>query len=308
MKMSTDHFLTALYTIVDDGMQENGPRLLAGKGGIAPLFSDSEVITLSLAQHWLGFGDERTFLRYIRFNYLPLFPGLLSQSQFNRRARNLCWIINEMRRDIVDSQQWRTSPYRLIDGTPVIVRHWRRYGLGHLMLPEAALGHCAAKKETFYGYRLITLTTLEGIPTDWGLLGANVDERDGAMDLFEDYENVLTLGDKGFLDQERQGQLWENQQVTLLTPKRCNQKEQNPREWDALMNRLRRRIETTFAQVKATFGLEKPKGRSLWGVLSRLIAKITGLTIAAWHNQRNGRPPLQLAEFQFQNQIISHQA
>ena len=300
MNMPIDDFLTALYTTVDDWMQERASVLLSGKVGAKPVFSDSEVVTLSIAGHWLGFGsDEREFLRFVRLNYLSLFPRLLTQSQFNRRARNLCWIINAMRRDIVERMGWLTEECRLIDGTPIHARHWRRFGRGHLMLPEAAWGHCAAKKETYYGYRLITLTTTEGIPTDWGLFPANLDERDGAVDLLMDYQNLITLGDKGFLDEEKQHTLEEDGGVLLLTPKRVNQKKQNPKQWDIVLNRLRRMIETTFSQAKETFGLEKPRARTLWGMLSRLIAKITGLTIAAWSNQNNGRPPLQLAEFTF---------
>ncbi len=54
MNRPTETFLTTLYTIVDDWYQQHAPRLLAGKAGKKPLFSDSEVMTLSLAQHWLG--------------------------------------------------------------------------------------------------------------------------------------------------------------------------------------------------------------------------------------------------------------
>ena len=74
---------------------------------------------------------------------------------------------------------------------------------------------------------------------------------------------------------------------------------QNSPTWDALMNRTRRLIETTFAQAKGTFGLEKPRAKSVWGVLSRVIAKITGMTIAAKHNREQGHSPLRLAEFSF---------
>lgn len=87
MNRPTETFLTTLYTIVDDWYQQHAPRLLAGKAGKKPLFSDSEVMTLSLAQHWLGMDEERGFLRYVRNNFLALFPRLIDQSQFNRRAR-----------------------------------------------------------------------------------------------------------------------------------------------------------------------------------------------------------------------------
>jgi DDE family transposase len=299
MNMPLDAFLTALYTKVDDWYQAHGPALLAGKVGAPPLFSDSEVITLALAQHWCGFAKEREWLRFIDNNYRALFPKLLSQSEFNRRARNLCWLINEMRRWVLDQMGAYEEEYRLIDGTPIQVRHWRRYGPTHLMLPEAALGYCAAKKEPFYGYRLVVLTTLAGVITDWGLIPANGDEREAALDLLESYRDRIVFGDKGFLDRLRQALLAELTGNQLLTPKRANQKEPQPPAWEALMNRFRRLIESTFSQGKDCFGLEKPRARSLWGVLSRLIAKLTGMTIAAWANVAQGRSPLALADFSF---------
>ncbi len=299
MNMPTETFLTTLYTIVNDWYQVHVPRLLPHKAGTKPLFSDSEVITLSLAQHWLGFSEEREFLRRMRNDCLPLFPRLVSQSQFNRRARSLCWLINALRQHLVEQMGIAEAPCQIIDGTPVQVRHWRRFGKGHLLLPEAALGYCATKKETFYGLRLLALTTLDGIILEWDLFAANTDEREAAQNLLDNCRDLFVLGDKGFLDQRRQSVLQEDQGLLLVTPKRKNQHKQNPPAWDALMNRTRRMIETTFAQAKGTFGLEKPRARSVWGILSRVIAKITGLTIAAKHNREQGHSPLRLAEFTF---------
>ena len=147
--------------------------------------------------------------------------------------------------------------------------------------------------------RLTAVTTLDGIIVDWNLFAANADERIGAQEVLENHRRVCVLGDKGFLDQQRQALLQETQGVSLLTPKRRNQKGQNPRVWDTAMNRAWRVIETTFAQAKGAFGLEKPGARSLWGLQSRLIAKIIGLTLAACHNVQQGHSPLRLAEFSF---------
>ena len=65
------------------------------------------------------------------------------------------------------------------------------------------------------------------------------------------------------------------------------------------MNRTRRLIETTFAQAKGMFGLERPGAKTVWGTLSQVIAKMTGLTLAAKHNREQGYSPLRLAEFAF---------
>ena len=299
MNMPVDAFLTALYTIVDDWYQAHAPSLLAGKAGAHPEFTDSEVLTLSLAQHWLGYPSERRFLRFIRHNYLPLFPRLLDQSQFNRRARNLCGLLNEFRRWIVQQAGTATVRCYLIDGTPIHVRHWRRFNSRCLRFPGAALGHCASKKETFYGYKMVFLFTPDGRLFDFVLLPANADERVALDELLEQYRDFELFGDKGFLDQERAERLHQRYGHRLWTPKRRNQKQQAPKEWEALCNRVRRRIETAIDQAKDFFGLEDPGAHTFWGLRSRLIAKLTGLTLAAWINQQQGRSPLALADFAF---------
>ena len=81
--------------------------------------------------------------------------------------------------------------------------------------------------------RLTAVTTLDGIIVDWNLFAANADERIGAQEVLENHRRV----------------------------------------WNRAMNRARRVIETTFAQAKGAFGLEKSGARSLWGLQRRLIAK-----------------------------------
>jgi hypothetical protein len=299
MDMPVDAFLTALYTMVDDWYQQAAPTLLAGKVGEPPEFSDSEVLTLSLAQHWLGFHSERRFLRFLRHNYLPLFPRLLDQSQFNRRARRLSGLLNAFRRWLAQAAGGPTAGAYLIDGTPVHVRHWRRYHSRCWRFEGAAVGHCAAKKETYYGYKLVLLLTLEGRLFDFVLLPANADERDGLEELLEPYRNLEIFGDKGFLDQARRERLQQRYGHRLWTPKRKNQKQQDPEGWTQTCNRVRQRVETAIDQAKDFFGLEAPGAATFGGLCSRLLAKLTGMTVAAWANVQQGRSPLALADFSF---------
>jgi len=249
MNMPTETFLTTLYTL-DHIIHHRGRLVSTTRPAPAGRQSGQETSVLGqrsddtlsgtalarpLAQHWLGMDEERGFLRYVRNNFLALFPRLIDQSQFNRRARasstdgpepvqptgqsqfnrrvrSLCWLINRMRQHLVEKMGLADAPCQLIDGTPVQVRHWRRFGKGHLLLPEAALGYCAAKKETFYGFRLLAVTTLDGIIIerhhhrtasssngiiiDWDLFAANVDEREAAQDLLEHCRDLSVLGDK----------------------------------------------------------------------------------------------------------------
>ena len=98
--------LTILFVIVDDWYQEHGPKPIAGKPGAKTEFSDSEVITLMLAQDYIRYPSEPQNIGFIRANYLALFPKLLDQSQFNRRARSLGWLVEQFRRDWIVRKGW----------------------------------------------------------------------------------------------------------------------------------------------------------------------------------------------------------
>jgi len=59
-------------------------------GGPEPKWSDSEVLCLGLAAQWrsgVPWKTERAFVRYALKHLRPFFPGMTSQSAFNRRLR-----------------------------------------------------------------------------------------------------------------------------------------------------------------------------------------------------------------------------
>ena len=85
--------------LVDDWYEAKGKHLLQGKVGRKPTFKDSEVMTLKLAADFIPYPGEMQFLGFIRANYHALFPDLLDQSQFNRRARSLRLLVEALRRD-----------------------------------------------------------------------------------------------------------------------------------------------------------------------------------------------------------------
>ncbi len=93
--------LTIIYVWVDDWYQKEGQELLAGKVGRKPSFSDSEMITLMVAEDYIPYPAERQYIAHLRANYAELFPDLLSQSQFNRRSRPLRYLVEAMRRSTV---------------------------------------------------------------------------------------------------------------------------------------------------------------------------------------------------------------
>ncbi|MBI3659086.1 IS982 family transposase [Candidatus Acetothermia bacterium] len=283
-----DTFLSILYAIVDDFYQISCLPLLGPKPGPAPQLADSEVLTLTLAQQLLGFETERAFLSFAAGNLRHLFPRLLDQSQFNRRARALVWALERIRRQALQELGACWERYRLVDTAPVPVMKLCRFSRTSLFLGEATVGYCASKKEYYAGFKLALLVTLDGVITAFDLVPAHTDERAAVEQLLNPAGHLVVLGDKGFIGQEWQADWHERRGHLILTPKRCNQKIQNPLALDRLMQRSRRLVETVIDQLKEHLCLERTHAKTLLGLWGRVGAKLAGHTLAVVLNRRFG--------------------
>jgi hypothetical protein len=56
--ISIPDILTIIFVLVNDWYQVEGAKLLKGKAGKKPEFTDSEVITLMLAQEYIPYPSE----------------------------------------------------------------------------------------------------------------------------------------------------------------------------------------------------------------------------------------------------------
>jgi hypothetical protein len=58
VSITFSELITIIFVLVDDWYQMNRDRLLKGKAGRKPIFSDSEVMTLMMAHDFLPFPSE----------------------------------------------------------------------------------------------------------------------------------------------------------------------------------------------------------------------------------------------------------
>ncbi|MGD2155502.1 MAG: IS982 family transposase, partial [Anaerolineales bacterium] len=268
--------LLIIFVLVDDWYQEYAQDFRKGKPGKKPEFSDSEVITLLLAMDFIPFPSETQFLAYLRANYLDLFPRLLDQSQFNRRARDLFQLVEQFRRHWLVKMSITLWNQCLLDTKPVPVVGYRRSKKRSDFLGSADYGYCASKKMYYFGYKLVTLTTLHGIPLLYELVPASTDERMAAESLIDRVSGCDICADKGFIGREWQLQLFQQTGNRIWTPKRSNQFEQNPKWFDKRLNRLRLRIEGVFNEIQNTGrNLERLLAKTIRGLCTRIIAKMT---------------------------------
>ena len=120
-------------------------------GGTAPLHRHPDaVLTLAVLCQWQTSGSERQFLAWATRQWRSYFPRLVSQSAFNRRARQLYGVLaglSEWIRQAVEPHLGGARVYEVIDGVPVPLmrrcrgRRQRCFGL------EADFGHGGSDQE-----------------------------------------------------------------------------------------------------------------------------------------------------------------
>jgi len=298
-------FFTIIYTIIDDYCKEILPRYLVSKPGVKPVLSDSELICLSLSQDLLGFSSQRYFLRFMKNNYLYLFPDLIHQSQYNRRLRNLSRIINLLREKIVKDLLFHLSSERILDTTPLPVCNLKRsFGKQTAFKGYASVGKCAAKDVKYFGFKLVLLINKNGIPIRFNLVPANTAEIktiDSVID--ENSQNLVIFSDKGFVSKKVAQDLKEQQNIDLITPRKKYRESRQPLpKWlNQYHKKSCRLIETVNGILKDQFNLEKHYCKTLWGLCTKVISKMTAFTLGQFINVQNNLPILQLKNFAFVN-------
>src|SRR5690606_42140564 len=99
----------------------------------------------------------------------------------------------------------------------------------------------------------------------------------------EQLSDCVLLGDKGYLSSEVQIDLFNYANIELETPKRINQKDYQPQFY--AFKKYRKRIETLFSQLCDQFMIRRNYAKSFEGFKTRLLAKITALTVVQFINK-----------------------
>jgi hypothetical protein len=272
--------LTIIYVLVDEWYQTKGQALLTGKPGAKPEFSDSEMLTLMLAQDFIPYPGETQYIGYIRANYSREFPKLVDQSQYNRRARHLRSLVEMLRRDWVAQLGVKDPKQLLVDTKPIPVLSYKRTKSKSEFAGSAGYGQCAARNLNYYGYKLVMLTTLAGVPVVYDLVSANTDEREAAEVVLQRVKDCDIFGDKGFLGDEWQAHVRQQTGNRVWTAKRANQANQNPPEFDRLLGHIREHIEGTFHRIQNTGrNVERLLAKTVEGLCTRVILKVTCLVL-----------------------------
>jgi hypothetical protein len=285
-----DTLLTALYVDLDD-------RVLPALGwsrdhrpGRKPALSDAELACLAAAQHLLGIGSERRWIRYAHAHLAGMFPHLPGQSGYGKRLRALggllAAVITELARD---TASWHDL-LRLVDSTPLPCAASRETVKRSDLAGHAGYGYCASHSRFFWGFRLYLVTTAEGMPIIWGLAHPGLGEREVVTALVTRGHHLvrggqIIVGDKGFAGRDFEAFITSQLGAHLIRPDRKDE----PARFGNLA-RCRQWIAAIIDTLTGQLTLEHHGGRTLAGVYARVAARLLALAAAIWHNWHIGAP------------------
>ena len=130
--------LTALYVKIDDWLGR--PR----RTGRPPKLSDSELLTMAVAQVLLGVRSEARWLRFLPRVLPGAFPYLPGQSGYNKRLRAAVPLLKRAIRAVAaDTDLWTDATW-VVDSTPVECGRSRPTARRSELAGWAGYGYCAS--------------------------------------------------------------------------------------------------------------------------------------------------------------------
>jgi hypothetical protein len=239
--------------------------------------SDLEVVALSLTAEFMSIDSENSLFKEIDKQQIP---NLIERSQFNKRRRKL-FLFSEDIRTKLASRFLEFEDYFIVDSMPLEICKFSRHRRIKICKREfetaPSKGFCASQDNWFYGYKLHGVCSINGIFHSLDITKAEVHDVHFLKNIKQQMSDCVILGDRGYLSQSIQLDLFQTVNIKLETPKRANQKDYRPQPY--IFRKSRKRIETLFSQLCDQFRIRKNYAKSFEGFKTRILAKITALTL-----------------------------
>ena len=287
MLADLDLLLIAVFCAADDLLPKragNGKRIV----------TDSEVVTLCVAQAIMGIPSDERFLAAARTRLCHFFPVLPKRPGYHKRRERLSDAIEQLIAVFARDSPGFHDDLLLVDSTPVECARSIETTRRSQLADAADYGYCASHSRYFWGFRLHGLFALDGTPRALQLTSPKANERDVCLSLLSRLERnqpITTIGDKGYAGREFEQQA-ATLAVTIVRPRRRDEPGAGPH-----LAPIRQRIESIFQTCKDLLTLERHGARTLNGLATRLRMRFLTLAAAISLNHRLGRPPRALADY-----------
>ena len=264
-----DDVIVASFVVIDEVLTCAGHRdhVLAGVG-------DAEVLTVAIVAAAAFQNHHARALQVMQG--MGYRSGHLSVSRLNRRLHALAgWLegIAEVR-----GARFATGEACVLDSLPRPVCRRVRARRCRKVRGKAYCGDCAAKRESFFGWRLHLVTTATGVPVAFSILPGALHDLPPVHELtFSLPAGANADGDKAFNSKADEASIRAETGVRLGPIRKANMA---PNRWaDKLALREHRtRIETSNSQLEA-IGIQRLRARTNPGFLLKVHASLVALIV-----------------------------
>ena len=196
--------------------------------GALPMFSDLEVVALSLTAETESIDSEKWLFDYKLQKYKDSIPNLISRRQFNDRRKKTADLCEELRKRIAMEMDGGEKQF-FVDCKPIEVcrvARGKHCNLGRTSNFSQApdFGFCASQNTYYFGYKLHALCGLSGIIHSYDLSKASVANLHYIKDVKHAYRYCSIYGNKGHIGTDVLLDLFEAAHIRLECPYRLTQK------------------------------------------------------------------------------------
>ena len=217
--------------------------------------SDLEVVALSLTAEFMSIDSENSLFKQLNQAEIP---NLIERSQFNKRRRKLFLFSEEIRTKLA-KEFLEFEDYFIVDSMPLEICKFSRHSRVKICKEEfesaPSKGFCASQNNWFFGYKLHGVCSVSGIFHSLDITKAEVHDVHFLKNIKQQMSDCVILGDRGYLSESIQLDLFQTVKVKLETPKRSNQKNYKPQPY--IFRKSRKRIETLFSQLCDQFMIRR---------------------------------------------------
>ena len=245
--------------------------------------SDLEVVALSLTAEFMSIDSENSLFKQLNQAEIP---NLIERSQFNKRRRKLFLFSEEIRTKLA-KEFLEFEDYFIVDSMPLEICKFSRHSRIKICKEEfesaPSKGFCASQNNWYFGYKLHGVCSVSGIFHSLDITKAEVHDVHFLKNIKQQMSDCVLLGDRGYLSESIQLDLFQTVKVRLETPKRSNQKDYKQQPY--IFRKSRKRSETLFSQLCDQFMIRRNYAKSFEGFKTRILAKITSLTLVQYINK-----------------------
>lgn len=250
---SLEDLFLYVYVFVDDWLKDNESHFALPKQR-TQVASYSELFTVAIVGELVAQPYESVWYWLVGQSYRKLFPRLPEYSRYHRVVRNAEKVWAALALELVRSLP--EAELKIVDAKPLPVAKGKQAETCKCL--EASKGF--STMGMVYGFKLHALVNEQGLFERWSFAPAHHHETALVPELTEGMTKPI-IGDKAYLGYEQ-----------ITTPKRRNMT--GPSRWNKTLNRIRKRIETSFSVLVGSLTLHAAQVKTFGSLRARVNLKI----------------------------------